>query len=324
MCTSLSAQDLVFSQYYSNPVHFNSAFAGTVAYPRFAANYRLQWPGLTNVYESYALTYDQYFPSKNLSAGLILLSDDQGNGTLRQTSGKAIVAYNLRFRDDWQLKFGVGSKFSQNRLDWDRLVFFDQLDPVTGPLSQTGTPNISSEVRPTTLTNSYFDIDMGFLVYNPRYFFGVSAFHINSPAYGFGVGGPEDPKNALPFFVSAHAGLQWTLMEDNKGVPTTFISPSILYARQSGFDLINLGAYLQKDSVFGGIWLRHTLKNLDAVIFSFGVNVNNLKIGYSYDLTLSNLGLSSTAGSHELSISFGLKALEKKVSKLNDCFSLFR
>lgn len=317
-------QDLVFSQYYSNPIHFNSAFVGTVAYPRFAANYRMQWPGLNNVYESYAASYDQYFPSKNLSAGLILLSDDQGNGTLKQTSAKAIVSYNIRFGDKWQIKFGVGSKFAQNRLDWDKLIFFDQLDPITGPLDGAGVPNISSELRPTSLSQSYFDVDLGMLLYNPKYFLGISVFHANGPAYGFVNDETGGTNSSLPLLISLHGGYQLTLEKDNKGNPSTFISPSILFASQSGFNQLNVGAYLQKSSVFGGLWVRHTIENLDALIFSFGVIANNIKVGYSYDLTLSSLENRSTAGSHEIGISVGLKRFEKKVSKMNDCFSLFR
>jgi len=40
-------------------------------------------------------------------------------------------------------------------------------------------------------------------------------------------------------------------------------------------------------------------------------------------LTSSQLGLQS-GGSHEIAITVALKSLEKKESKYNDCFSLFR
>jgi len=320
---SVNAQDLVYSQYYSNPLHYNSAFAGTVAYPRFATNYRIQWPGLVNVYESYSLSYDQYLPSKNLSFGAVVGSDDQGAGTLKETSFRGIVAYNLTFQDDWQIKFGIGTKFVQNRLNWDKLIFFDQLDPITGPLDRSGNPNISSEVRPASLDNKYLDIDLGLLVYNPNYYLGISLFHANSPYIGF-VNNQNGIQEALPVLFALQLGYQLDLVKDNKGSASTFISPSLLVTRQAGFTQMNLGAYIQKDVIFGGLWLRHTVENFDALIFSFGVVFNNLKIGYSYDLTSSNLSLGTTRGSHELGISLGLKHLEKKVSKLNDCFSLFR
>ena len=322
--TSAWGQDLVFSQFYINPTFYNSAFAGTVAYPHFTANYRLQWPGFNNVYESYALSYDQYFPEQNLAAGLSIMTDDQGNGTLKQTRIKGIVSYNIRFGRDWQIKFGVGTAFTQNTLDWDKLIFFDQLDPVTGPLDGNGNPNISSEVRPNDPSNRFMDIDLGMLLYNPRYYIGFSMFHINGPYDGFTAETTEGLRSSRPVLISFHGGYQIPLQSDNKGTATTFISPNILYTMQSGFHQVNVGAYLQKDKIFGGLWVRHTIENLDAVIFSMGVVAGNLKIGYSYDLTSSALGWRSTKGSHEIGISLGLAHLQKKVSKLNDCFSLFR
>lgn len=318
------AQDLVYSQFYITPMQYNSAFAGTVAYPHFTANYRLQWPGITNVYESYSAGYDQFFPSKNLGAGLLISSDDQGGGTLKTTSSKAVISYNLRFNGDWQIKFGVGSSLVQNSLDWDKLIFFDQIDPVTGALNSAGIPNLSGEVRPGSLNNRYFDLDLGMLLFTPRYYVGLSMLHANGPSNGFIVDQSNRTQNSIPILLSVHGGYQVVLQSDNKGVPTTFISPNVLFSSQSGFNQFNFGAYLQKDSVFGGLWLRHTLKNIDAIIFSMGVNVGNLKIGYSYDMTSSSLGLNTTNGSHEIGISMGLKHLEKKVSKLNDCLSLFR
>jgi len=324
ICCGLPAQDLIFSQYYSNPIHYNSAFAGTVAYPRFAANYRLQWPGINKVYETYSASYDQYFPEKNLSVGAILLNDDQGNGTLRATSFKGIIAYSLRFGDEWQIKFGFGPRIVQNSLDWDKLIFFDQLDPITGARDAIGNLNVSREMRPAALSNRYFDIDLGMLLYNPKYYIGFSMFHANSPYIGFSSDNPGVVKNSIPILFSVHGGYQWVFEKDNKGNPISFISPNVLITNQAGFTQVNIGAYLQKSQVFGGLWLRHTIENVDAIIFSFGMNFNNIKVGYSYDMTTSNLNLGTTRGSHEVGISIGLKHLEKKVSKLNDCFSLFR
>lgn len=323
----LNAQDLIFSQYYSAPIHINSAFTGIVSYPNFNANYRLQWPGFSRTYETYAVSYDQFFKKKNIGLGAIALVDDQGEGTLQSTRLKGLISYNLQFNKDWQLKFGTGIGYVQNRLDWDKLIFFDQLDVQFGAVDRFGNPNISSEVRPNSLNNGYFDIDFGFLLYNPRYYIGFSMFHINGPYNGFLANRGDataSPELELPVTFSFQAGYQVVLERDNKGNPETFISPSILFANQSGFNQVNVGAYLQKNVIFGGLWLRHTLENIDALIVSAGVFTGNLKIGYSFDLTTSQLNFSNSRGSHEIAITMGLKQLEKKESKYNDCFSLFR
>lgn len=318
------AQDLVFSQFYNAPLHINSAFTGIVSYPSFSSSYRLQWPGITRTYETYALTYDQHIKSKNLGVGVLLLTDSQGDGTIRTTRAKGLISYNLRINRDWQLKFGVGVSYVQNTLDFDKLIFLDQIDPQFGAVDRFGNPNATSEFRPADLSNGFLDIDMGMLLYTPKYYVGLSLFHVNGPSNAFLSDASDPSAFALPVLFSLHAGYQIVIDKDNKGNPSTFISPNVLYANQNGFQQFNVGAYLQKEDVFGGISLRHTVENIDAIIVSAGFHFNNLKISYSYDITVSSLSIGNSGGSHELGITLSLKHLEKKESKLNDCFSLFR
>lgn len=320
---SLSSQDLIFSQYYISPMHVNPAFAGLNAYPTFTINYRNQWAALDNAYNTYAATYDQYFKKMNSGFGLIILNDDQGDGILTSTQLSGIYSYKLRFRDDWQISFGLQASAIQNRLDWDKLIFFDQIDIERGPFDSAGVPFPSNEQQPANLNNSYFDLSFGMLLYNPDYYIGISLDHINGPYGGFLQEIDNGRQQGVPLLFSLNAGMQIIIFEDNKGNPTTFISPNVIFAHQSGFSQVNAGAYIQIDSLFGGAWVRHTIDNIDAFIFSFGVNFNNTRLAYSFDLTSSRLGL-QTGGSHEIAISIGLEQLAKKESKLNDCFSLFR
>ncbi len=319
----LVGQDLIYSQYYNAPLLVNPAFAGLNNYPTFYINYRLQWPSISSVYETYSFSYDQYFKKMNSGLGLVLLSDDQGDGTLKTTQVGGIYSYNVRFRDDWQMRFGIQASYIQNRLDWDKLIFFDQIDIERGPFDSAGVPFPSTEQVPANLSNGYFDLGVGMLLFNPQYYIGISIDHINGAYNGFLQDIDDGTQESLPLLFSVNAGTQIIISEDNKGNPSTFISPNVIFAVQNGFTQVNAGAYMQMESLFGGAWVRHTIDNIDAFIFSFGVNFNNTKIGYSFDLTTSNLGV-QTGGSHEIAISIGLSHLEKKESKYNDCFSLFR
>lgn len=323
-CMAGNAQDLIFSQFYNSPMHVSPAFAGTVNYPLFTANYRLQYPSLNNVYETYSVTYDQFFKKLNSGLGFIAVSDDQGDGTLKTTKLSGIYSYKVLFNNDWQLKFGLEAAYVQTSLDWDKLIFFDQIDPLRGPFDGMGVPFPSAEVRPDNLTNSYLDVSMGMLLYNPMFYAGFSMDHVNGPYPGFTKSASDADSESLNVLFSLHGGMQIVLEEDNKGKASTFISPNIIFAHQSGFNQINVGAYMQVRQLFGGAWMRHTLKNVDSFIFSFGVNLDYIKIGYSFDLTSSELGLRTGGGSHEVGLSIGLSHLEKKESKYNDCFSLFR
>ena len=64
--------------------------------------------------------------------------------------------------------------------------------------------------------------------------------------------------------------------------------------------------------------------NIDAAIFNAGVRVNNMKISYSFDVTISSLILRS-GGAHEIGIVINLDDQKfKKTNDYNDCFQLFR
>ncbi len=315
-------QDFVFSQFYTSPTLLNPAFAGNNTYPVISMNYRLQWPSITSRYESYAVAYDQYFKQLNSGFGFNVSSDNQGSGIFRTLKVAGVYSYKMRFKDDWQLKFGLEVAGGQTRLDWDKLIFFDQIDPVNGPLDPNGMPFPTGELRPESLNQAYLDVSTGFLLYNPLFYVGLSLDHINSPYNGFYGSGSGINEN-LPVMLSLHGGMQIVLEEDNKGQPAAFISPNALFAVQGDFYQVNVGAYAQINPIFGGLWFRHTFGNIDALIFSAGIQMDAFKVGYSFDLTTSKLGI-DTGGSHELGIIVRLEKFGPKESKLNDCLGLFR
>ena len=75
----LKAQDPQFSQFYSNPLYLNPAFAGTSSYPRIVSNYRNQWPSSGNTFVTYNVSYDQYIPGMKGAIGFQALYDMEVN-----------------------------------------------------------------------------------------------------------------------------------------------------------------------------------------------------------------------------------------------------
>ena len=47
--------------------------------------------------------------------------------------------------------------------------------------------------------------------------------------------------------------------------------------------------YVNRGPMVGGLWARHSLKNVDSFILMVGLIQDSFKFGYSYDITLSNL-----------------------------------
>ena len=128
--------------------------------------------------------------------------------------------------------------------------------------------------------------------------------------------------SGLPVRYSAQIGTEINLREYNISTLPAFFSPSLLYVSQRDFRQLSVGGFISLGSIFGGTWFRHTFGNPDALMFAFGVRKDNFKIGYSFDYTVSQLGIDS-GGAHEIGMVFVLRAPNKE-SKYNDCFEIFR
>lgn len=320
---TLRGQDPIFSQFYAAPLQLNPAFAGNNYAPRVAFNYRNQYPSWTSegsAYETYSASYDQYFDDLNSGIGLLVLTDDAGNGILKTNRLSAVYSYRLQLNRSLYAKIGVEGSFVQTQLDWDKLLFPDQIDPESGPVSPGGTPIPSTEVRPDDLTVNSFDLSTGMLLYSDVFYGGVTLKHLNTPRESF-LDINDNLNNGLPLRVSLHTGAQFRLQPDNKGNSPAFLSPNLMYVRQGDFQQMNVGAYAGAAFVFGGLWYRTTFTNSDAAIFLVGVRKDIFKIGYSYDLTISGLA-GQTGGSHEISLSLNFER-SRRVD-INDCFEMFR
>lgn len=311
----LTAQDPIFSQYYAAPLQINPAFTGSGYAPRIGAAYRNQWTGFNNAYRTYAAYYDQNLDRLNSGIGFNLEGDDAGNGILRTMRFSALYAYRLKINDDLGVKIGVEAGFQQTAIDWDQLVFPDQLDPINGPVI------ITSEQRPDQLSKTAFDISSGLLLLNPRFWLGVSIKHLNAPNQSYLLIN-DNLSRGLPLRYALHGGTEITVKAGNKLRPASFISPNFLFLSQGPYRQLNMGAYAAIGPVFGGAWYRHTFRNADAAILMIGVRQDMFKIGLSYDLTVSGLS-GQSGGTYELTMGIFFDKGKKRPFDLNDCTRMF-
>ena len=322
MNSGLFAQDPVFSQYYISPIHVNPGFAGVSGEgANIGVNYRMQWPGLPRAYNTFAISYDQYFESTKSAIGLRLITDSAGDGAVSSNKLAGTYAYRLKVGRKGFINGGIEFGFGQQSLNWDRFVFYDAIERSGGLTSPGGSYLPSIESQPPELTRVYLDISSGVLYYNESFFVGVGVAHINTPENKF-LRNETNNYVGMPVRLSVQTGFQINLNKYNKAENPSFISPNLLVINQGPFTQVNVGAYMQLNQFITGMWYRHTPANGDALIFSFGVKYQNLRLAYSFDLTLSDLGL-SPLGSHELGMVYNFQH-KSKSSKLNDCLMLFR
>lgn len=324
----VQAQDPVFSQFYASPLQLNPAMAGVSTAPRIVLNYRNQWPEWPNAYRTYALSYEQPLADMNSGFGLSMLADDAGNGIYQTLAVHLVYSYFLRLSDDYSVKFGLEGGGLQSRVDWSKLVFGDQLNPISGPTLPDGSTLPSEEKQPTGLQKTVFDLGMGMVLHSRSVYAGFALRHLNRPDESL-LATSDNLLLGRPMRFTAHAGWNIGYAKGDHFRYPAVVSPNIQLVRQSDFTQVNMGAFLGYDLFFGGLWYRHSNANPDAFIALLGVRQGAMRFGYSYDATLSSLGIARTGGTHEISLSFSLEDRlanrnRRKSANINDCFQIFR
>ena len=300
-CTlSASAQGAMFSQFYAAPLHTNPAMAGTMICGRFAVNYRSQWtliPG--GSFSSVSASYDEHIDRLSGALGFIVTNTREGGGAYSTTTVGAIYSYSFQLTSAISVRTAVQAGFIHRRIDWGNLTFPDQFD-LGGFTNQP-----TMEDLPNTPASRFLeDFSVGIVGYGDRFFAGVALHHISRPDEGF------MDVSRIPLKFTAHAGAVLDLRRGTsrfRDPNTPTISPNLIFQQQGTAQQINYGVYFNNviPMMVFGVWYRQTIgfTNPESLTFLVGIRLNSMRIGYSYDLSLSRLrGVSG--GSHEVSMAY--------------------
>lgn len=295
----LFAQDPLYSQFYASPILLNPAFTGATNGIRGAMNFRSQW----NVYNQYALAGDMplHFLGSRQGVGISTEIDQQGNGALAKTHALLHYSYEIQINDDNALRLGVSGGIENASFNYARLTFPDQISSSTGAISQA-TQDAIAAVNPTSTRP---DANFGVAYYNRYAFAGVSLMHIIPMNQTFKIPNLQ-ARYYLPMRVNVSGGVRIPL-GDFRHPEKLNITPAFLFMQQGKHNQLNVGAYLNISPMTFGLWYRHR----DAVIGMIGIEKKPLRIGYSFDYTVGELGMRNTGGSHELSIVFEMEQAKK-------------
>lgn len=320
--TKLIGQDPMYSQFFAAPMQLNPALTGLVDAPVVTLNYRNQWPNIPKAFSTYAVSISHYLPKISSGLGALVEADIAGGGIYANYRIGLFYAYDIRFSKKFYIRTGLEANFVNNRLNWNQLVFLDQLNPVTGSVGANGNTTPTNEVRGSSSIN-YFDLGFGALLNTPYFHLGFALKHLTAPKESF-IKDYQDGSDELPLRLTVHLGSEIRLSPRNKLGKKAFLSPSILFTKQRTFHQLNLGAYVRYGIFLGGMWFRHTFTNADAVIFMVGIQKGVFKLGYSYDWTVSKLG-ADAGGAHEISLTLNFEDKKRKHrNRYNDCLEIFR
>lgn len=313
LCLAVTAlaQDPQYSQYYAAPLYLNPAMAGGELTGRVGFNYRNQWPSIDAQFTTFSAYYDTYLPDYNSGIGIHVMQDTEGAAKLRSTTISALYSYELKIGESAYFRPGFQASYIRREIGfYENLVFANQINPSDpfGPtLPGSDIPGLGDPIGMLSLS-------VGGLFFTENLWAGFSAHHVNEPNQSFIEG-----ISPLPMKLSFHAGYRIDLGEGSMRGDFTHMrkkrsfTPTINYKRQGPFEQLDLGAYFYIEPIVFGLWYRglpykpvEQQSNRDAIVMMFGVNLlSGLNIGYSFDYTVSQLGIQS-GGAHELSLSWTL------------------
>jgi type IX secretion system PorP/SprF family membrane protein len=283
ICGKAFPQDPHFTQYNNARMDVNPAFAGSDSTLDLSLNYRIQWPTI-NAYRSCFFAADNYFSCLKGGLALICLHDNQLNGVITSSGiGFAYAPHIELSGHKLVLQPGIQVSYFQKHIDMSKLTFGDMIDPRRGFV-------YSSNNVPRSDTKGYLDLSGGLLLYSTHFYGGAAMHHINQPEEGF------FGASRLPYKITLHAGAN---LPCGKASHLT-LSPTVLYMRQQDFYLLLPGMAAKYKSFVIGISYRSE----DAMIGTLAFQNRFLRIGYSYDYTVSKLTNEQTGGSHEIALSW--------------------
>lgn len=301
------AQDIQYSQFYSNPLYLNPAFAGSMGMSRVGVNFRNQWPALDQSFIAYSVYADHFSERFNSGVGVIV-SGARESFTQTQTNEIGLVySYRLQIAEKSFLHAGVQGTFISRDVLFDRVILGSQLDIDRGVI--IGQPGDGFEGDSEMKAG---DLNAGLMYFDSKFWLGISAMHLLRPQISY----VENNANQLPVKYSAHGGVRFNLAPGNindyfnNTDQERSLALAFNYKSQGNFSQLDLGTEFYFEALIIGFWYRglpskYNLPNNESLIALIGVELpSGLALGYSYDYNISKLGNQISGGAHEISMRY--------------------
>ena len=292
---AVQAQDAHFSQQYTSRLRLNPAFAGLTSEVSATAAYRNQWPTLSGSFITNYLAADFRLGETKNSVGTQILLDQAGPAEFKQFEFKGMYSYRTRISKKMAISAGLEAGYGSRKFDYNSLVFGDQL-------SDDGLVSDVSAEKPFSDPVKYLSLGAGGIIYTDQLWLSLGLNHLNQPDIG------TYSLDRLPIRMVLNSGYKFyarAYYSKNKLYELSF-TPIVTFTRQGPLNNLDLGLYTLYTPVTVGILYRGLplgTNTEQAVVFIAGVQLDQFRFAYSYDLGLSGLSAAS-GGAHEISLAF--------------------
>ena len=286
-------QDPQYTHYMYNMNVINPAYAtATPSILNLGGLYRTQWVGAVGGPKTF--TFFAHTPvSEKIELGLSLISDDIGDGAKKENNIFADFAYILQLNNDHRLSLGIKAGVTIFETN------FNGFELESG--ATTTDPAFNQNINST-----FPNIGAGAFYFTDTYYVGFSAPNLLSTKHLEELNGVSrfGSENVHMFLT---AGYVFQISENLK------LKPSFMAKAVSGAPMVadfSANALLYDRLEFG---VSYRLDDAVSGLVNFKV-LPNLRIGYAYDYTVTNLG-EFNSGTHEVFMLFDLNLMKKGYDK---------
>lgn len=274
----------VFSNFYYNP-----AYACDPHKPEFSLNHRSQWVGFEGSPTTSSLAGSYMF--RNDMAGGLIVSSDKTGATSR-TLFSLNYAYNLKINHDWNLSFGLAWTIMQSKIDGSNISLHDNSDEIV-------IENLTGKVwKP--------DANVGIMVYNGKFYAGISAMQVFETKYQLYKSSSEGIDAERHYFINTGAHIPLGRKQSSTFHPDILME--FAYGTPFSFDISGIWEY--NNSLLAGL----TYSLSDAISLNLGYKYQDITFMYSYDIVINYL-MTAASGAHELTLSYDLKGKGEKYAQ---------
>lgn len=301
LINKLVGQDHIYSQFYNAPQYLNPALNGQFEGDlRVNLIYRNQWTNVAGPLTYYTFSADVNVPKFGGGFGIMFSKSSEGTAYLNKTNFSGIYSYSVEFGESGTLSFGVQGGLTNRKIDYNKLVFFDQLDEngiIPGGVSRTTPPEFNNKF--------FFDSGAGVNMVLGNFMIGAAAQHINKPSESF-----TGTKSTLPMRMNGYMSYK-IILDPNNEEDSPSVIPSVVFYSQANVRSLSAGFQVKRKGVNAGLWYRGEGKQRDAIVVSLIFDLfvkqdyyDKVRFGFSHDATTSKLNYGNTAGTTEGALSY--------------------
>jgi type IX secretion system PorP/SprF family membrane protein len=280
----------VTNQYILNPMTINPAFAGNRGALNVAAFFRKQWVGIKGAPETETLSADAPVADDKIGLGVMLINDKVG--VTNETQLITNYSYKINLSKG-TLSFGLGAGLVATNTAWSQLIVLD-------PGDEQFLADSKMFIIPEFSFGSYYSTQ--------KFFAGFSIPRLVTYKFSFSKNKYVMQTDPSQYNYMFSTGYIFQLSDKVGFIPSTLVT----YSPNGGL-LADLNGYFILNNKF---WAGASYRNGRSLTMLFQIQLSNqLKMAYSYDYDLGQLGTYSN-GSHEIMLRYEFKYKVDVVSPL--------